>query len=59
VLVGAPETIQVRLVQALETLGPSDRHHLAALLSKWLDAAGISYTTPPMMGEPDDDSEEA
>jgi DNA-binding MarR family transcriptional regulator len=57
VLVGAPETIQVRLVQALETMGPSDRHHLAVLLSKWLDAAGINYATPPMIGEPDDESE--
>ena len=51
---GAPETIQVRLVAALETLPPGDRAQLAALLSKWLDAAGINYTSPPMLGEADD-----
>lgn len=54
-LVDAPETIQVRLVTALETLSGGDRTQLAALLSKWLDAAGISYASPPMMGEPDDE----
>jgi DNA-binding MarR family transcriptional regulator len=55
VLVGAPETIQVRLMAALHQLSPTDRKQLAQLLSKWLDAAGINYTSPPMMGETDDD----
>jgi DNA-binding MarR family transcriptional regulator len=54
-LVGAPETIQVRLINALGQLQPEERKQLAALLSKWLDAAGINYSSPPMMGEPDDE----
>ena len=54
-LVGAPETIQVRLMSALHQLSPADRKQLALLLSKWLDAAGINYSSPPMMGESDDD----
>ena len=54
-LVGAPETIQVRLMAALETLPAGDRADLASLMSRWLDAAGISYAAPPMMGETDDD----
>ena len=54
-LIGAPETIQVRLMSALHQLSPSDRQQLAQLLSKWLDAAGINYASPPMMGETDDD----
>jgi DNA-binding MarR family transcriptional regulator len=55
-LVGAPQTIQVRLMTALEQLPAADRKQLAQLLSKWLDAAGISYTSPPMMDETDDES---
>jgi DNA-binding MarR family transcriptional regulator len=54
-LVGAPETIQVRLMAALETLAPAERRQLAHLLSKWLDAANINYASPPMMGESDED----
>ena len=50
-LVGAPETIQVRLMSALEQLPGEERKQLAHLLSKWLDAAGINYSSPPMMGE--------
>ena len=53
-LVGAPETIQVRLMSALAQLPSGERKQLAELLSKWLDAAGISYASPPMMGEPDE-----
>ena len=52
-LVGAPETIQVRLMTALLQLPADDRRQLARLLSAWLDAAGISYASPPMMGEED------
>ena len=55
-LVGAPQTIQTRLMGALETMSAADRRQLADLLSKWLDAAAISYASPPMMGEADDDS---
>jgi DNA-binding MarR family transcriptional regulator len=54
-LVGAPETIQVRLMDALSHLSPAERKQLAQLLSKWLDAAKISYASPPMMGEPDEE----
>jgi DNA-binding MarR family transcriptional regulator len=52
-LVGAPETIQVRLVAALQQMQAAERKQLAQLLSKWLDIASISYTSPPMMGEDD------
>ena len=54
-LVGAPETIQVRLMEALNHLSPVERKQLAQLLSKWLDAAKISYASPPMMGEADEE----
>jgi DNA-binding MarR family transcriptional regulator len=50
-LVGAPPTIQVRLMTAMSTLPLEDRAQLTNLLEAWLDAAGISYTSPPMMGE--------
>jgi DNA-binding MarR family transcriptional regulator len=54
-LVGAPETIQIRLMTALGQFEPAERRQLAQLLSKWLDAAKINYTTPPMMGESEDE----
>lgn len=53
-LVGAPRTIQTRLMAALDTMTPADRRTLANLLTRWLDAAGISYAAPPMMGETED-----
>lgn len=56
-LAGAPETIQVRLMTALEQLDGRERKDLAGLLTKWLDAAGINHASPPMMGE--DDSPDA
>jgi DNA-binding MarR family transcriptional regulator len=55
-LVGAPETIQVRLMEALSVLSAAERKQLADLLGKWLDAAKINYASPPMMGEPEDDT---
>jgi DNA-binding MarR family transcriptional regulator len=58
-LVGAPDTIQVRLMEALNHLSPVERKQLAQLLSKWLDAAKISYASPPMMGEPDEEASAA
>jgi DNA-binding MarR family transcriptional regulator len=58
-LTGAPETIQTRMMVALEQFSSSERKQLAALLGKWLDAAGINYTSPPMMGELEDESESA
>jgi DNA-binding MarR family transcriptional regulator len=57
-LVGAPETIQVRLMASLERLAPAERKQLAQLLTKWLDVAGINYSSPPMMGETDEDAAE-
>ena len=57
VLKGAPRTIQLRLVTAMDSLSPAERHQLAELLERWLGAAGISYTSPPMMGEEDDETE--
>src|SRR4051812_8929844 len=55
-LVGAPRTIQLRLMTALEKLPAEDRSSLANLLERWLDAAGISFATPPMLDEADDDA---
>ena len=55
-LVGAPETIQTRLMDALQDLNAYERKQLAQLLTKWLDAAGISYASPPMLNETDDES---
>ena len=52
-LAGAPETIQVRLMDGLQHLSDAERAQLAQLLEKWLDSAGINYASPPMMGEPD------
>jgi len=54
-LQGAPETIQTRLVTALDQLAAAERKQLAQLLSKWLDAAKINYASPPMMGEAEDE----
>jgi DNA-binding MarR family transcriptional regulator len=53
---GAPETIQVRMMAALTQLDPAERKQLAQLLTKWLDAAKISYSSPPMMGETDEEA---
>lgn len=53
-LKGAPRTIQVRLINAMEKLTPPERRQLADLFELWLRSAGISYTSPPMMGEDDE-----
>lgn len=58
ILRGAPRTIQRRLVTAMETLPPADRRRLADLLERWLGAAGVSFTAPPMMGEDDGGDDE-
>lgn len=55
-LVGAPETIQSRLMAALQELNSYERKQLAQLLTKWLDAAAISYASPPMLNEADEDA---
>src|ERR1043166_4650508 len=48
---GAPRTIQARLITAMDRLSPHEQQMLADLLEKWLGAANISVTSPPMMGE--------
>src|SRR3954468_1298257 len=57
ILKGAPRTIQIRLMTAMEKLPSAERRELADLLEKWLGAAGISFSAPPMMGEPDVEDE--
>ena len=56
-LKGAPRTIQFRLVTAMDKLSLAERRQFADLFERWLSAAGISYTSPPMMGEPDDNED--
>lgn len=53
-LADAPRTIQGRLMMGLDAMTPAERNKLAELLEQWLGAAGISYASPPMMGEEDD-----
>lgn len=54
-LLDAPRTIQRRLMTAMESLSPAERRDLADMLERLLAAAGISYTSPPMMGEEEDE----
>jgi DNA-binding MarR family transcriptional regulator len=53
-LTDAPRTIQRRLMAAMDTMSADDRRLLADLLERWLQAAAISYSSPPMIGEEDD-----
>jgi DNA-binding MarR family transcriptional regulator len=57
ILKGAPRTIQVRLMTAMEKMPSAERRSLADLMEKWLVSAGISFTAPPMMGEADMEDE--
>jgi DNA-binding MarR family transcriptional regulator len=57
ILKGAPRTIQVRLMTAMEKMPTAERRDLADLMEKWLVSAGISFTAPPMMGEADMEDE--
>jgi DNA-binding MarR family transcriptional regulator len=57
ILKGAPRTIQIRLMTAMEKMPPAERRGLADLMEKWLVSAGISFTAPPMMGESDVEDE--
>jgi DNA-binding MarR family transcriptional regulator len=57
VLASAPRTVQVRLMAGLERMPANERHQLADLLEKWLDSSGISYTSPPMLGETDSEGD--
>jgi DNA-binding MarR family transcriptional regulator len=57
ILKGAPRTIQVRLMTAMEKMPTPERRELADLMEKWLVCAGISFTAPPMMGEADIEDE--
>jgi DNA-binding MarR family transcriptional regulator len=56
-LKGAPRTIQLRLVTGMDALSPAERRQLADLLERWLTASGVSYSSPPMMGEEDDEED--
>ena len=52
-LAGAPQTVQMQLVQALERMSTDQRRTLADLLELWLSVAGIETGMPPMMFEDD------
>jgi DNA-binding MarR family transcriptional regulator len=50
-LAGAPTTVSMQLMDALNRMGREDRDSLADLLERWLRTAKIDFATPPMMGE--------
>jgi len=52
-LAGAPQTVQVQLMLALERMSSDQRRTLADLLETWLSVAGIETGMPPMMFEDD------
>ena len=49
---GAPGTIQERLLAGLEQLDEAQRHALAAGMDAWLSAAGLADVQPTMFFEP-------
>ncbi len=50
-LSGAPRTIQSQLIGALAGMSSSEQATLADLMERWLRAAHIDFTSPPMLGE--------
>lgn len=48
-LAHAPRTVQVTLVEGLQTMAPEQRRTLADLLEQWVVASGIDLTSPPPM----------
>jgi len=52
-LTGAPQTVQVQLMLALERMSIDQRRTLADLLEQWLGIAGIETGMPPMIFEDD------
>lgn len=54
-LAGAPQTVQVQLLAALERLSSDQRRSLADLLELWITVAGIDAGAPPMMFEDETD----
>ena len=52
-LTGAPQTVQVQLMHALERMSPDQRRTLADLLELWLSVAGVETGMPPMIFEDD------
>jgi DNA-binding MarR family transcriptional regulator len=48
---GAPTTIQMQLMSAMDRLQSNERDTLADLLEKWLREAKIDFAMPPMLGE--------
>ena len=53
-LAGAPVTVSMQLMDALERMSREDRDTLADLLERWLREANVDIATPPMMGEEED-----
>lgn len=47
----APETVQARLISGLQRMGPDRTSVLAQGLGEWIDACGLSETSPPMLYE--------
>ena len=52
-LAGAPVTVSMELVAALQRMPRAEREQLADLLERWLREARIDFATPPMLGEED------
>jgi DNA-binding MarR family transcriptional regulator len=53
-LAGAPVTVSMQLVDALERMNHDDRGALADLLERWLRDAKIDFATVPMIGDDED-----
>lgn len=51
ILKRAPDTVQQRLVAAIDALPANDRKHLAAALTRVVDAMGVAGGKPPMFFE--------
>ena len=54
-LAGAPTTVSMQLMEALNRMGREDRDSLADLLERWLRTANVDFATPSMMGEGEDE----
>src|SRR6476619_6105100 len=48
-LAGAPVTVSMQLMDALNRMGREDRDSIADLLERWLRSANIDFASPPMM----------
>lgn len=50
-LAGAPTTVSMELMAALQRMARDDRETLADLLERWLKDANVDFAIPPMVGE--------